>query len=144
MHIQNCYPSLGTCWWLIGKLASLRAYIIHHSILPPRFFRKPLSFSTALRIHFLCLTLLGIAGTRPFPLPGQRLLLPLPPFYHHPPQAILCLFLLMSVPALPFEKPHPSGSNILKQTRSPGLLLQLSPTPLAASVLFLSILPTVT
>lgn len=57
------------------------------------------------------------------------------------PQADLCLFFLMSVSALLFEKPHPSGSNILKQTRSPDLLFQLSPTPLATSVLFLPILP---
>lgn len=139
MHTENCYSSLGTCWWVIEKLASFRACIIDHSILPPRFFRKPLSFSTDLRTHFLLPDPAWHSWGRSFPLPGQRLLLHYLPHPH--PQAALCLSLLTSVSALLFEKLHPSGSEILKQTRSPGLLFQLSPIPLATSVLFLPILP---
>lgn len=80
------------------------------------------------------LTLRGPAGWRPFPLPGHHCPSSSPLHYCH--CVVLCLFLLIAVSVLQFEKPYPSGSNILKQTRSPGFHPQLSPTLFPTSLLF--------
>lgn len=65
-----------------------------------------------------CLTLCGTTGP---PRPG-------PPGRSSSPCSSVCVWRLIAASVLRFEKPYPSGSNILKQTRSPGFRPQLSPT----------------